>query len=52
MSTSVEQRLPALLDVLETPGAAYPLALTYIRLMFISMPLTPGTPSSRRASST
>jgi putative MATE family efflux protein len=29
---------PALLDVLETPGAAYPLALTYIRLMFISMP--------------
>jgi putative MATE family efflux protein len=29
---------PALLDVLETPGAAYGLALTYIRLMFVSMP--------------
>jgi putative MATE family efflux protein len=29
---------PALLRVLETPGAAYPLALTYLRLMFISMP--------------
>ena len=29
---------PQLLDLLETPGAAYPLALTYIRLMFISMP--------------
>jgi putative MATE family efflux protein len=29
---------PALLDVLETPGNAYGLALTYIRLMFVSMP--------------
>jgi len=29
---------PQLLDLLETPGAAYDLALTYIRLMFISMP--------------
>jgi putative MATE family efflux protein len=29
---------PDLLTVLKTPGAAYPLALTYIRLMFISMP--------------
>jgi len=29
---------PALLDVLETPGHAYGLALTYIRLLFISMP--------------
>lgn len=29
---------PELLTLLETPGAAYPLALTYIRLMFISMP--------------
>ncbi|MBN9505691.1 MAG: MATE family efflux transporter [Altererythrobacter sp.] len=29
---------PLLLDALETPGGAYPLALTYIRLMFISMP--------------
>jgi Na+-driven multidrug efflux pump len=29
---------PALLDVLQTPGNAYGLALTYIRLMFVSMP--------------
>jgi len=29
---------PALLDVLETPGNAYGLALTYLRLMFVSMP--------------
>src|SRR5690606_7984736 len=29
---------PALLDALETPGSAYGLALTYIRLMFVSMP--------------
>ena len=29
---------PALLDVLKTPGNAYHLALTYIRLMFVSMP--------------
>ncbi|MEO0062504.1 MAG: hypothetical protein RLZZ08_1064 [Pseudomonadota bacterium] len=29
---------PALLDLLKTPGNAYGLALTYIRLMFISMP--------------
>jgi putative MATE family efflux protein len=29
---------PALLTVLKTPGNAYSLALTYIRLMFISMP--------------
>ncbi len=29
---------PALLTVLETPGNAYGLALTYIRLMFLSMP--------------
>ena len=29
---------PALLTVLKTPGAAYPLALTYIRLMFVSLP--------------
>ena len=29
---------PALLDVLKTPGDAYALALTYIRLMFVSMP--------------
>jgi len=29
---------PALLTVLETPGNAYGLALTYIRLMFVSMP--------------
>jgi putative MATE family efflux protein len=29
---------PALLTALETPGNAYPLALTYIRLMFVSMP--------------
>jgi putative MATE family efflux protein len=29
---------PALLDALETPGNAYGLALTYIRLMFVSMP--------------
>ena len=29
---------PWLLDVLDTPGQAYGLALTYIRLMFISMP--------------
>jgi len=29
---------PALLTGLETPGNAYGLALTYIRLMFVSMP--------------
>ncbi len=29
---------PALLTALETPGTAYGLALTYIRLMFVSMP--------------
>ena len=29
---------PALLSALETPGSAYSLALTYIRLMFVSMP--------------
>ncbi|MEO6041096.1 MAG: MATE family efflux transporter [Croceibacterium sp.] len=29
---------PALLTVLKTPGSAYGLALTYIRLMFVSMP--------------
>jgi len=29
---------PAMLRVLETPGAAYPLALTYLRLIFLSMP--------------
>ncbi|WP_119084159.1 MATE family efflux transporter [Altererythrobacter sp. B11] len=29
---------PALLTVLETPGGAYPLALTYLRLIFLSMP--------------
>jgi putative MATE family efflux protein len=29
---------PALLTALETPGHAYGLALTYIRLMFVSMP--------------
>ncbi|WP_305098139.1 MATE family efflux transporter [Croceibacterium aestuarii] len=29
---------PALLTVLDTPGGAYALALTYIRLMFVSMP--------------
>ena len=29
---------PALLTVLDTPGNAYGLALTYIRLMFLSMP--------------
>ena len=29
---------PNLLDVLGTPGGAYPLALTYIRLMFVSLP--------------
>ncbi|HWK41843.1 MAG TPA: MATE family efflux transporter [Croceibacterium sp.] len=29
---------PALLRVLETPGDAYPLALTYLRLIFLSMP--------------
>ena len=29
---------PALLSALETPGNAYGLALTYIRLMFLSMP--------------
>ncbi|MXO58118.1 MATE family efflux transporter [Altererythrobacter salegens] len=29
---------PALLDLLETPGEAYGLALTYLRLLFISMP--------------
>jgi len=29
---------PALLDVLETPGDAYGLALTYLRLLFLSMP--------------
>lgn len=29
---------PALLTALETPGRAYGLALTYIRLMFVSMP--------------
>ncbi|MEO6387875.1 MAG: MATE family efflux transporter [Croceibacterium sp.] len=29
---------PALLTALKTPGGAYPLALTYIRLMFVSMP--------------
>lgn len=29
---------PALLTALETPGDAYGLALTYIRLMFVSMP--------------
>ena len=29
---------PALLTVLDTPGNAYPLALTYLRLMFVSMP--------------
>ena len=29
---------PALLTALDTPGHAYELALTYIRLMFISMP--------------
>lgn len=29
---------PGLLQLLDTPGAAYPLALIYIRLMFISMP--------------
>ena len=29
---------PGLLTLLETPGPAYPLALTYLRLMFLSMP--------------
>src|SRR5690606_3954003 len=29
---------PLLLDALETPGGAYALALTYLRLMFVSMP--------------
>jgi putative MATE family efflux protein len=29
---------PYLLDVLATPGGAYALALTYIRLMFVSLP--------------
>jgi putative MATE family efflux protein len=29
---------PYLLDVLDTPGGAYALALTYIRLMFVSLP--------------
>lgn len=29
---------PALLSALETPGNAYSLALTYLRLMFVSMP--------------
>ncbi|MBT2134597.1 MATE family efflux transporter [Croceibacterium sp. LX-88] len=29
---------PALLTALHTPGGAYPLALIYIRLMFVSMP--------------
>jgi putative MATE family efflux protein len=29
---------PKLLDALETPGNAYALALTYLRLMFVSMP--------------
>jgi len=29
---------PALLNLLETPGNAYGLALTYIRLMFVSLP--------------
>jgi len=29
---------PYLLDVLDTPGKAYGLALTYIRLMFVSLP--------------
>jgi putative MATE family efflux protein len=29
---------PALLTALETPGTAYGLALTYLRLMFVSMP--------------
>ena len=29
---------PALLSALETPGAAYGLALTYLRLLFLSMP--------------
>ncbi|MGX7896675.1 MATE family efflux transporter [Tsuneonella sp. HG222] len=29
---------PALLDALETPGGAYDLALTYLRLLFVSMP--------------
>lgn len=29
---------PGLLDILETPPPAYPLALTYLRLMFVSMP--------------
>jgi putative MATE family efflux protein len=29
---------PALLTALGTPGAAYPLALTYLRLIFVSMP--------------
>jgi putative MATE family efflux protein len=29
---------PALLTALGTPGAAYPLALTYLRLIFLSMP--------------
>ena len=29
---------PALLTLLETPGEAYPLALTYLRLIFLSMP--------------
>ena len=29
---------PALLDLLQTPGNAYGLALTYIRLMFVSLP--------------
>ncbi len=29
---------PGLLSLLETPAAAYPLALTYLRLIFLSMP--------------
>jgi len=29
---------PLLLTLLETPGEAYPLALTYLRLIFLSMP--------------
>jgi putative MATE family efflux protein len=29
---------PELLTLLETPGGAYPLALTYLRLIFLSMP--------------
>jgi putative MATE family efflux protein len=30
---------PALLTALETPGSAYGLALTYLQLMFVSMPI-------------